>query len=192
MKRESVYKIFSNIPTLNTDRILLRKITLDDVDDMYDYATDPLVTEYLTWSPHPDKACTLNYISSLQSRYKTGDFFDWAIVHKDSGKMIGTCGFTKFDYANNSAEIGYVLNRNYHGQGIIPEAASEVIKFGFDRLGINRIEGRFIIGNDASRRVMEKIGMKFEGVFREGMIIKGVYRDIGVCSILMSEYVRSK
>ena len=192
MKRESVRKIFAKIPTLNTDRLTLRKVTLNDVDDMYEYSKDESVTEYLTWSAHPDRAHTLNYVSGLQSRYRTGDFFDWAIVHKDSGKMIGTCGFTRFDYTNNVAEIGYVLNRDYHGQGIVSEAASAVLQFGFERLGINRIEGRFILGNDASRRVMEKIGMKFEGVQREGMLIKGIYRDIGICSILRSEYVSKK
>lgn len=192
MKRESIKKIFSHIPVLETENLILRKIDLDDVTDFYEYAKEPSVTKYLTWSPHPDKAYTYDYIYYLRDRYKSGDFYDWAIVKKDSGKMIGTCGFTRFDYPNNSAEIGYVLNPDYHGLGIATEAAARVIRFGFEILGLNRIECKYIIGNNASRRVMEKNGMTYEGIRREGMMIKGMYRDIGICSILRSEYVCKK
>ena len=188
MRREDICKIFANIPTVKTDRLILRKISGDDVEDMYEYSCDAHVTEYLTWSPHPDKTYTLEYVSYLQSRYRTGDFYDWAVVLKDTGKMIGTCGFTRFDYANNSAEIGYVLNPAYHGQGIATEAVLATLDFGFSRLGLNRIEGKFMVENGASRRVMEKCSMTFEGVRREGMLIKGRYRNVGVCSILKKEY----
>ena len=189
MRREDICKIFANIPTVKTDRLILRKICGDDVDDMFEYSCDSRVTEYLTWSPHPDKIYTLEYVSYLQSRYRTGDYHDWAVVLKDSGKMIGTCGFTRFDYANNSAEIGYVLNPAYHGKGIATEAVSKVLEFGFERLCLNRIEGRYMIENTASRSVMEKCSMTFEGVRREGMLIKGKYRNIGVCSILKNEFI---
>lgn len=192
MKREAICKIFSNIPTINTDRLILRKITIDDVDDMNEYSKNQSVTKYLTWSPHPDKAHTFEYINYLQMRYRTGDFYDWAIVWRDTGKMIGTCGFTRFDYPNDSAEIGYVLNPEYHGLGIVTEAVKAVIEFGFSNLALNRIEGRYIAENLASRRVMEKNGMIYEGIRREGMLIKGRYRDIGVCSILKSEFVCNK
>ena len=188
MKREAICKIFSNIPTVETDRLILRKVTIDDVDDMNEYSKTQLITEYLTWSPHPDKAYTFEYISYLQTRYKTGDFYDWAVVWKETNKMIGTCGFTRFDYQNNSAEIGYVLNPEFHGRGIATEAVLKTIEFGFSNLALNRIEGRFMVENSASRRVMEKSGMQFEGIRREGMLIKGIYRNIGVCSILKKEY----
>ena len=191
MRREDICKIFANIPTLKTERLILRKIKGDDVEDMYEYSCDASVTEYLTWSPHPDKTYTLEYISYLQSRYRTGDFYDWAVVLKDTGKMIGTCGFTRFDYANNSPEIGYVLNTEYHGQGIATEALEKVLEFGFEKICLNRIEGKYMVENAASRRVMEKCSMTFEGVRREGMLIKGRYRNIGVCSILKREYCLS-
>ena len=189
MKRESICRIFSNIPKMETERLILRKIVIDDVEDMYEYSKDNSVTEYLTWSAHIDRSYTLEYINYLQARYKTGDFYDWGVVVKESGRMIGTCGFTRFDYVNNSAEIGYVLNSDYHGHGIATEAVTKILEFGFDRLNLNRIEGRYMVENAASRRVMEKCGMRFEGVRREGMLIKGKYRDIGVCSILNKEFV---
>lgn len=188
MKRETVYAIFSKIPTLETERFVLRKLSMDDTDDMYEYACRSDVTEYLTWSPHAEKAYTFEYLSYLQKRYKTGDFFDWAVVCRDTGKMIGTCGFTRFDFQNDSAEVGYVINPEFHGRGIATEALGRVIRFGFENLALNRIECRFIPQNTASRRVMEKNGMIFEGIKREGVLVKGTHRDVGICSILKSDF----
>lgn len=191
MKKELIYSIFSNIPTLETDRCILRKLSLDDTDDMHEYSGNHDVTKYLTWSPHPDKAYTLEYLMYLQNRYKTGDFFDWAVVCKDSGKMIGTCGFTRFFFAHNGAEIGYVLNPAYHGKGIGTEVVGRVIKYGFENLALERIEGKFMIENEASRRVMEKNGMVFEGIRRKGMLIKGVYRNVGSCAIIKEDFFKN-
>lgn len=188
MKKEHICRIFSKIPTLTTDRFILRKLSLDDTDDMYEYAKNIEVTKFLTWSPHVNKAFTLEYLTYLQTRYKAGEFFDWAIVYKDTGKMIGTCGFTRIDCKNDLAEIGYVINPEYHGKGIATEVVGKAIEFGFENLALNRIECRFIEGNDASRRVMEKNRMRFEGIMRSGMLIKGEYRDIGLCAITRKDF----
>ena len=188
MKREYIHKIFSKIPTLKTDLLTLRKMTPDDTDDMFEYAKRADVTQYLTWFPHENKGYTLQYLIYLQTRYKSGDFYDWAIVDNKTDKMIGTCGFTRFDFFNNSAEIGYVVNPEFQGQGIASEACREIIKFGFERLGLNRIECRYIPENKASQRVMEKNNMTFEGIRRQAMLIKGEYRDIATCAIIKEEY----
>ena len=178
------------MPTLETERFILRKLSLDDTDDMYEYSKMSDVTEYLTWSPHPDKAYTFEYLAYLQHRYKTGDFFDWAIICKDSGKMIGTCGFTRFFFMHDGAEIGYVINPKYHGKGIATEVVNRVIQYGFENLSLERIEGKFMVENEASRRVMEKNGMVFEGVRRRGMLIKGFYRDVGICAIIREDFLK--
>ncbi len=191
MKKEVICRIFSNIPTLYTDRLILRRIRVYDADDMFEYSSDTSVTKYLTWSPHEDRAYTMDYLNYVQTRYNTGDFYDWGVIDRESGRMIGTCGFTRFDYVNNSAELGYVLNSAFWGKGIAAEACASVMKFGFEKLALNRIECKYIVENEASRRVMEKNRMTFEGIRREGMLIKGIYRDIGICSILRSEYIRN-
>ena len=156
---------------------------------MYEYACDPNVTRFLTWQPHPNPAWTMRYLAYVATRYRAGEFFDWAVVLRENQKMIGTCGFTSFSYEHNSAEIGYVLNPSYWGQGIALEAAQAVMDVGFRVLNLHRIEAKFILGNDRSRRVMEKAGMSFEGYQREAMYILDGYKTIGVCSILFSEYL---
>ena len=195
MRFDTVYKIFSNIPTLHCDRIFLRKIKMSDAENMFEYSSDPSVSKYLLWSPHPDINYTKDHISYITKEYRIGKFYDWAIVIKEGphkNKMIGTCGFTSFDFQNNSAEVGYVLNSQFWGYEIADEALREVIKFGFESLLLHRIEAKYIIGNDNSRRVMEKCGMVFEGVRRSSMIVKREYKDIGVCSILSEEYYKVK
>ena len=115
-------------------------------------------------------------------------FYDWAIVYEPDCKMVGSCGFTSFNCSHDSAEVGYVLNPEYWGRGIATEALEKVLEFGFETLGLHRIEARFIEGNDPSRRVMEKVGMSFEGILREGLMVKGNYVNVGVCAILLREW----
>ena len=192
MKKEKICSVFSSIPTLHTDRLTLRRLGAADVDDMFDYAKRQDVTEYLRWYPHQSKKYTSDYLRYISARYKLGDFYDWAVVEKESGKMIGTCGFTSFDLPHDSAEIGYVLNPEFHGKGYATEAATRVLEFGFSELSLHRIEARFMKENTASLRVMEKLGMTLEGYRRDGMLIKEKYRTIGVCSILCHEWRERK
>lgn len=192
MKKDSLYKLFSRIPTLQTERLLLRGMRVSDAEDMYAYARRPSVTEYLTWSPHASVDETREYLTYVGQRYRTGDFYDWSVVSVSDGRMIGTCGFTSFNCHADSAEIGYVLNPDYQGQGLATEAVRRVLAFGFEELNLHRIEARFMEGNDASRRLMERVGMTLEGFARESMRIKGKYRTVGTCAILRQEYLNRK
>lgn len=187
---EGIRRIFSDIPTLRTSRLTLRGIVESDCMDMYEYSCLQSVTQYLLWYPHSDPGYTRRYIGRLREEYREGRFYDWGITVNEGtrSKLIGTCGFTQIDCGQRSGEIGYVLSPSYWGMGIAPEAAARVVTFGFETLGLNRIEARYMTGNSRSRRVMEKIGMKYEGTHRQSMFVKGEYRDIGVCSILSSEY----
>ncbi|MBE6589379.1 MAG: GNAT family N-acetyltransferase [Ruminococcaceae bacterium] len=188
MKKEKIYRVFSHIPELTTPRLTLRRMMVADTSDMYEYASRPDVTKYLTWNPHPDRNYTREYLEYLGNRYAAGMFYDWAVVYEPDCKMVGSCGFTSFNCTSDSAEVGYVLNPEYWGRGIAAEALDRILEFGFDSLGLHRIEARFIEGNEQSRRVMEKVGMSFEGILREGMLVKGSYVNVGVCSILLREW----
>lgn len=192
MNKESLCRIFSHIPELQTERLLLRGMRASDSADMYDYARRPEVTEYLLWRPHSDVHYTRRYLEYLGGRYRIGAHYEWAVVHKETGRMIGTCGFARVETAHNCAELGYVLHPDFHGHGLMTEAAARVLQFGFNVLGLNRIEARYMVGNDASRRVMDRLGMLFEGIQRSAMLVKGRYRDIATCAILAKDYRASK
>ena len=188
MKKELILRNFKNIPVLQTDRLCLRKILVSDYQDMYEYSKRDDVTKYLLWNKHPSLEYTKQYTEYLQSRYRIGDYYDWAIELKEEKKMIGTCGFTRFDYSNNSAEIGYVLNPEYWHLGYCSEAVRKIIEFGFTTLKLNRIEAKFMKENTQSLNVMQGCGMKLEGYLRKAIYSKSEYRDIGICAILQEDF----
>ena len=190
MKKESIYRIFSKIPTLETERLILRKMLVSDKEDIYAYSCREDVTEFLTWAPHTSMEYTQDYLRYIGQRYSVGDYFDWAVVEKASGRVIGSCGFTRFDYPNDAGEIGYVFHPDFGGKGYATEAVGEVVRFGFVALKLHRIEARYLKGNDRSCKLMERLGMRFEGERREAMLVKGAYRTVGTYSMLASEFAR--
>ncbi len=188
MTEASLRKYFVAPPQLATPRLLLRAMTRADAADMHDYAKREQVTRYLSWQPHATLEDTRAFLGSVRKRYRKGTLYDWAIVERTSGKMIGTCGFTAFDLKNQSAELGYVLHPAYWGRGMMPEAVRAVLAFAFETLSLHRVEARFLPANTQSRRVMEKVGMHFEGIARESFWRDGVYFDLGCCAILRSDF----
>lgn len=188
MKKEIIFRTFSKMPVLQTERLTLRKLTPRDAQDMFDYAHRADVTRYLTWSPHPDVRYSREYLEYLQGRYAGGMYYDWGVIDRSTGKMIGTCGFTSFNCTHDKAEIGYVLHPDYWGKGLAAEAVKKILDFGFEKLRLHRIEAKFMKENARSLRVMEKVGMTFEGYEREAMLIKGRYVTVGTCAILKDEW----
>ena len=188
MNKHYLYNIFSKIPILETERLTLRRMKATDAGDMFEYASRSDVTQYLTWNPHPDVDYTREYLTQVQKQYENGEFYDWAVILRDEMKMIGSCGFTSFDDDNSSGEIGYVLNPDFWGQGLMSEAVTAVLGFGFERLGLHRIEAKYMQENIRSRKVLEKCGMTYEGTHRDAMLIKGEFRTISVCAMLREEF----
>ncbi len=188
MKQKTIQEVFTHIPTLETERLLLRKISLTDAEDMYEYSAQAKVTKHLLWTEHPTLAYTQAYVEYLQTRYAVGDYYDWAIVSKQTGKMIGTAGFTSIDTANNTAEIGYVLHPDFWGMGIAAEAAREVLRFGFEELKLSRIAAVCMKENPSSLRVMEKCGMHLEGTLRSAVLAKGQRRDVCLAAIVSEDF----
>ena len=183
-----IKNIFKNIPTLHTPRLILRRIKRTDIDDIFDYAHNPETSKFLLWYPHETKGDTRFYFHNVDKRYKAAEFFDWAIEEKNSCRMIGTCGFTAIHEIDRKAEVGYVINPRYMGNGYATEAVMRVLEFAFFDLGLERVEARYIIGNDKSRRVMEKCFMKYEGTQRHSVMAKGRFFDVGVYAVISSEF----
>jgi ribosomal-protein-alanine N-acetyltransferase len=179
---------FEDLPELETERLLLRKMRLDDARAMFAYASDPEVTRYVLFETHRSIEDSQAFLRLVVEGYERGDFGGWGVVLKDSGAFVGTCG-VDYGYApeHARAELGYVLSREHWGKGLVPEAVRAVIRFGFGRMELNRIQARCIAENTASARVMEKAGMTYEGTLREYQLIKGAYRDMKFYSILRRE-----
>lgn len=175
------------MPPLETKRLLLRKLTLDDANDMFEYACEPDITKYVPWEYHKSIEDTLTFLRTVMKKYEENIGADWGIVLKESNKLIGTIG-VRLSPENARAEIGYALSKNYWNKGITIEAMNEIIRFGFNKMDLNRIEARAQVKNVASQRVMIKAGMTYEGTIREESFAKGEYHDFMLFSILRKEY----
>jgi len=169
---------FLDMNEFETERLILRRITKNDASDMYEYAKRGDVTRFLTWHPHEDIHYTRGYIKFLQKKYRSGEYHDWGIELKENGKFIGTCGYSVFDPDNHKAEIGYVLNPDYHNLGFATEVVKAVIEYSFLSLGLHRLEARTVEENTASQRVLEKCGFLLEGTFTHDIFLKGEYKNI--------------
>ncbi len=186
-RRSEAAGIFADLPELETERLLLRKMRPDDAEAMFAYASNPEVTRYVLWETHGSMKESEDFLRSASEGYERGDFGGWGVVLKASGAFVGTCGMEPAP-EHSRAELGYVLAREHWGRGLMPEAVRRVIRFCFERMGLNRVEARCIAENTPSARVMEKAGMSYEGTLREREYIKGAHRDMKMYSILRREY----
>jgi len=183
--------VFDDLSVLETDRLLLRKMSLSDVENFFEYASDPEVAKHTTWQAHESIEDTKCFLNSVMDQYKNRQVAPWGVIHKEDKKLIGTCGFVYWDLHNNRAEIAYALSRKYWRKGYMTKAVREVITFGFRTMESNRIEARCKTENIASTRVMEKAGMKFEGILRQHMSAKNTYHDLKIYSILKEEWTNN-
>ena len=153
--------------TIETHRLILRRYTIEDAEDMYNnWAKDPEVTHFLTWPAHTSVEISHLVLNDWIPRYVDGGYFNWAIVWKESGHAIGNISVVKLNEAVEAGDIGYCLGRAYWGKGIMPEALRAVMDFLFGTVGLNRVAACHAPENPKSGRVMAKAGMIREGVLR--------------------------
>jgi ribosomal-protein-alanine N-acetyltransferase len=180
--------IFGDLPTVPTSRLLLRKLRIEDIDALYDYASDPEVSRHTFWTTHRNSAETKAYIKTVLDHYARKEVAVWAIERQQDGVCIGTGGFINWSPKHRRAEIGYALARDHWNQGYGTEAVRAMIRFGFETMQCNRIQAQCVPANKASSRVMEKAGMRYEGTLRDYVYIKDAYQDIEMYAILRDDW----
>jgi ribosomal-protein-alanine N-acetyltransferase len=178
---------FGEFPYLETKRLILRQMTLKDAQDVFEYSRNEEVSKFMPWKAHQTIEDSVTFLEMVMLGYKTKKPITWGVVVKKSNKMIGSCGFSSFESKDRRVEIAYAISNDYWKQGIMTEAVAEVIRFGFDELGLNRIQAKAIVSNVGSWRVMEKCNMKFEGILRGYSILKDEIHDLKMYSVLKSE-----
>ena len=173
---------------IETERLLIRKLTIRDDQDIYAVSSNPKVSKTVLWSTHRSIFDSRAMLRGVLRAYRMDEPAAFGIVLKETGRVIGTIGFISLDYDNSCGEIGYSLKYECWNHGYMTEALSAMLDFGFNKVYLNRIEGMFDVQNPASGRVMEKCGMKKEGVLRQKFYNKGKFIDVEMWSILSEEY----
>ena len=153
---------------LQTKRLILRPWSENDAEELYKYASDPEVGPPAGWPPHTSAENSREIIRTVLSAPET-----YAVCLKENGKPIGSVGLHRNDLAekDDEYELGYWIGKPFWGQGLIPEASRELLRYAFEDLGMNRIWCGYYDGNEKSRRVQEKLGFVFHHT-TEGLEVK--------------------
>ena len=154
--------------SIETERLLLRRFSISDADAMYNnWASDPEVTKFLTWSAHSSVIDSRAALEAWVSSYSQKNFYQWAVVLKEHGSdPLGSITAVDMNDDIDIIHIGYCLGKKWWHQGIMSEALKAVMDYFFDEVGANRIESRHDPRNPHSGMVMKKCGMKYEGTMR--------------------------
>ena len=171
-------KFLGTVP-LKTERLELRRYRKNDDRDLFEtVGKDPEGMRYISWKPWETLAGSREFIQLHLQQYQSDmSFFGWAVTMND--QLTGSIGTYHMDTENESCEIGYHIGRSYWNQGIATEAVRRVLDFLFRTIGLHKVYASCHEDNAASRRVLEKAGMKYEGTAKEAIREPdGSYKDL--------------
>ena len=175
--------------TIQTKRLILRKFRHDDAEPMFkNWAADIDVCRYLTWDAHSDLSVTKAVIERFISGYESDRCYHWVIVLKETGEPVGSISVVLMSETSRWCEIGYCLSKSCWNKGLMSEALFAVMDFLFNKIGFHRIQAKHDVDNLVSGRVMQKCGMRFEGLLREANLQKsGRYSDLALYGMVKCE-----
>lgn len=175
---------FSPFPNLETERLLLRRVDVKDVNEIIALRSNPETMKYI---PRPLVKTTedaLEHIAMMNTKIENNEGINWAITQKGNPKLIGVIGHYRIKPEHYRAEIGYMLLPEFSGKGIISEAVKEVVKYGFKGMQLHSIEAVIDPENNASAKVLEKNGFVKEAHLKENEFFEGRFLDSVIYSLL--------
>lgn len=167
----------STFTVLTTERLVLRKLSLEDVDAVFALRSDPEAMRYVPRPLAKDRDEAAAHIQVILDAQQANDGLQWAITLKGHPAMVGIIGFWRMKKEHYRAEIGYMVLPTHWGQGIVSEAIAAVVHHAFATLGFHSIEAIVDAQNPASMRVLEKNGFAREGWFKEDFFWNGEFLD---------------
>ncbi|WMO12624.1 GNAT family N-acetyltransferase [Pseudoalteromonas piscicida] len=180
-------------PELETSRLILNKLSRDDSLALLAIFSDESVVKFYDIEAYKTEAQSLALIDFFNSRFAENMGIRWAIRLKDSGKLIGTCGFNSWNPKMKNAGLGYELSSFYWGLGYASEAISKIIELAFSVdtpfHELYRIQGDTMIGNIASESILKKLGFKEEGIRRASGFWKGEFHDLKCFGLIKPEFI---
>ncbi|GGA38739.1 GNAT family N-acetyltransferase [Psychrobacillus lasiicapitis] len=182
-------KTLNDFPYLETERFLLRAIEVKDAEEVFHYFSLDEVTKYYDLDTFTSRNEAIQLIENWQKRFANNEGIRWGIATKDTNKIIGSCGYHNWEKEHFKAEVGFEVTPEYWQKGVMTEVLKHVLKYGFERMGLFRIEALYDPENTASKKTLEKAGFTYEGILRKSSFEKGQFCDAAICSILKNEYM---
>lgn len=175
---------FHPFPVIETERLVLRRVTNDDANEVLELRSNPETMKYIPRPLVKNNEDALAHIAMIEEKIVSNTGINWGITLKDNPKLLGIIGFYRIQPENHRAEIGYMLLPEFHGKGIIPESVKRLIRYGFDDLKLHSIEAVIDPENKASEKVLQKCGFVKEAHFKESELYEGRFLDKVVYSLL--------
>ncbi len=178
-------------PELETERLLLRRFRDEDAEATARLAGDRAIWRTTIAIPHPyEPSMAREWFATHAASLEQGTEVVFAIARREDGTLVGAVGLSSISLEHSRAELGYWVGRPFWNRGYCTEAARAALVYAFDRLGLARVYAAHFRGNDASGRVMEKLGMRREGVMRAHVIKDGRPVDLVCYAVLRDEFPR--
>jgi ribosomal-protein-alanine N-acetyltransferase len=175
-------------PNLVTERLLLRPFQPLDAARVRELASDRAIADTTATIPHPyPEGAAEAWIASHVAGWQAGSEITFAVTVREGAELVGAVGVS-ISQPNQSGELGYWIGKPYWGRGFATEAAAAVLDYAFTVVGLNRVQATYLTRNPASGRVMEKLGMAHEGVFREAIKKWDRFEDVAQRAVLRREW----
>ena len=171
---------FDPFPVLETERLILRKISMNDAEDMFHLRTNEDAMKYI----NKPKLTSIDDAKEIIKKMNDPDRIQWGITLKTSDIIIGTIGYHRIEKEHYRAEIGYMLHPQYWNTGLMSEAITKVIDYGFDKMKLHSIEAIINPGNIISRKILQKFNFIKEAYFKENFFFEGKFYDSEVYSLV--------
>jgi len=184
----SIDAAFAHFPCLTTNRLFLRQIQPKDTEALFETFSDEETMRFHGHEPHRSLAETRASIEQTLIRYIQREAIRWGITLKGEDQVIGSCGFHHFGAHFRHAETGYELNRAFWGKGIMTEATSAILTYGFAELELHRVEAIIDIANERSRGLLLKLGFTYEGNLRQRYFFQDRFEDEHYFGLLKDEW----
>lgn len=175
---------FNPFPTLHTERLVLRQVTTHDVNEIFFHRSNERMMQYIQKKPAADLEEAYEWIKKIEMALDSNTGITWGISLKNETKLIGTVAFWRTIPEHHRAEIGYMLHYDYQGQGLMQEAVTAILQYGFNDMKLHSVEAHVNPDNKMSIKLLKKNGFVKEAYFKEDFYFDGKYYDSAVYSLL--------
>lgn len=182
---------WQTLPTINTARLTLRRISTDDVDAMFEVFSNAEVMRYWSTPPLADRAGAVEFVNEIHDSFARQAMLKWGVALRADNLLIGTATLYNLDFTNRRAEVGYALGRTHWGQGYMHEALQALLTYAFETLDLRRLEADVDPRNQASIQTLERLGFQREGFLRERWEVGGEIQDALFYGLLRPEWKRN-
>ncbi len=181
----------SILPIIKTERLVLRWVSENDIDSLYEVFSDPQVMRYWSTPPYADREDAVKLQREIAAGNENNTMIKWGLALRDSDRLIGTTTLFNLALDNGRAEVGYAMGRAHWGKGYMNEALTALLHHAFDVMELRRLEADVDPRNTSSIRTLERLGFQKEGYLRERWHVNGETQDALFYGLLRREWLKS-